>query len=234
MSREIWNPGLNPHARWCLVVVALFVVLGVGTLACSHSGSGGGQGPFLQKIEGPTVLGPGGKTHLSVLGSGTGPITWSLLPTGLGDFVVDKSAPILQPTSPPPGYHSEGTFLAGFTLGTCDLSATAGMGTASYRSTTTLRIVHGISIVPSNAQVTLTPRYQKEISAPVLHPNFPPELISQGVTWFAEGDFADGQILPWLPGKLLFNAPSIPGTYAIKGKAEADPLATVLIQVTVQ
>ena len=141
---------------------------------------------------------------------------------------------MVQPTSPPPSYQSAGTFFAGPMPGTCDLIATAGIGTASYRSVAALRIVQGIAILTSVSQVTLTPRYQKEISAPVLHPNYPSELISQGVTWVPEGDFADGQIIPWLPGKLLFNAPSIPGTYAIKGKAEADPNATALIRVTVQ
>ena len=234
MSGRPWKPGKRSWVEPCLVLIPLFALIGLGLLACVQRGSGGGQGPFLQKIEGPTVLGPGGKTRLSVLGSGTGPISWTLLPIGLGDFVVDKPQSVVQPTQPLPSYHSEGTFFAGPTFGTCDLIATAGTGSASYRSVVTLRIVQGIAILPSVSQVTLTPRYQKEISTPVLYPNYPPELIPQGVTWIPEGDFADGKIIPWLPGKLLFNAPTTPGTYAIKGKAEADPNATALIRVTVQ
>ncbi len=214
--------------------LALLAAMGMALMACSHGGPGPGQGPSLSKIEGPTVLGPGGKTGLSVYGSGTGPITWNLLPTGLGDFVVDKSGPVIQPTSPPITYYSQGFFHAGLSEGTCDLIATAGNGGASFRASVSLRVVKGIAIQYSPTPVNMTPRLQKQISAQVFHAAYPFDSISQNVTWVPEGDFADGKILPWLPGTFLVNAPSVPGTYAIKGTAEADPQATALIRVIVQ
>ena len=232
MSDRILRPGKKSWTVLCFMPLLALICLGL--MACAQGSSVGGTGPGLGKIDGATVIGPGGKTHLSVFGSGTGPISWTVLPTGLGDFVVDKPQFVAQPTSPPSGYQSTGTFFAGPTLGTCDLIATAGTGGATYRSVATLRIVQGIAILLSDSQVILTAGYQKEIKALVVHPNYPLELIPQGVTWTPDGDFADGRIIPLLPGRLLFVAPTILGTYAIRGKADADPNATALIRVTVQ
>lgn len=206
----------------------------LGLLSCSKGGPGPGPGPYLGKIEGATILGPGGKSRLSVTGAGTGPISWSLVPSGMGHFEVEKALPAFQGTTPPPSYVSEGTFFSGPSVGTGDLMATAGYGSTSFKSLVNLKIVRGIAITASSTQVTLTPRYQKEIAVSVLHPEHPTSSIPQGVTWAPEGDFSDGHILTGPPGKLLFDAPSIPGSYVIKGIADADPTASVLIRVTVQ
>ena len=234
MSGQIWKPGRGSRLGTCFGLTSILLALGLGLLACRQEGSGGGSSPSLSKIVGPTVLGPGGKTELSVYGYGTGPISWSLLPTGLGDFVVDKPGTVSQPTSPPIPNFSKGFFHAGSSEGTCDLIATAGAGGASYRSDVTLRVVQGIAIQYSQSPVNVTPGLNKQISAQVFQAAYPFESISQNVTWVPEGNFADGKILPSQPGTLVINAPSVPGTYAIKGTAEADPLATALIRVIVQ
>jgi hypothetical protein len=169
-----------------------------------------------------------------VQGYNTGPISWSLNPEGLGSFVAESTLQgTLAASTPPPMTSLRGTFQAGPTPGTCDFIATAVSQGVTYRSMAKLRIVQGIFLQPAEIQTTLSPRFQKEFIIQVIDPDYT-GLVSQEMTWTSVGDLADGSILPASTGKLVFNAPSVPGHYLIQGRAVADPHATIQVRITIQ
>lgn len=209
-------------------------VLALGALlACGRGNGGGDSGPRLVIQEGPRIVGPGGRLALSAYGSGTGPLSWSLVPSGLGQFVAETSPPVQAPTSPSPTYGLRGTFTGGPAAGSAEFQVAAGEGTQRLRASTVLSVVQGIAVTPSTQEVQATPRLQVRLVVSVTAPGLSPLLVPQEVAWTAEGDFADGQILSSAPGSLVFNAPVRAGTYLLKGVADADPSASTRVRVVI-
>lgn len=203
-------------------------------LACGEGNGGGRSGPGLVILEGPRVVGPGGRLSLSAVGSGTGALSWAMVPPGLGTFVPDAPPVIQAPTSPPLSYGLRGTFTAGPTPGSAEFQVSAGEGAQHFQVSTLLRVVQGITVSPSAQEVQVTPHLQRWITVAVAAPGHATSQVPQEVAWSPEGDFADGQILASAPGSLVFNSPTRAGTYRLKGVAVADPAASALVRVVVQ
>lgn len=170
---------------------------------------------------------------LSAYGSGTGPLSWTMEPAGLGVFVPEAPSPIREPTSPTVTYGFRGTFTAGTAVGSTEFQVAAGEGTHRLQTSTVIRVIQGIVVSPSSQEVQATPHLQLRLAVAVTAPGFPGSLVPQDVAWSAEGDFADGQILPSAPGSLTFNAPARAGNYVLKGVAMADPAASAQVRVVV-
>lgn len=211
------------------MALALALVLG-----CGDGTRGGDSGPRLSIQAGPTVVGPGGRLSLSAYGSGTGPLAWALVPPGLGTFVPEVPSGVQAPTSPPVVYGLRGSFTAGPTVGSAEFQVSAGEGSHRLQASTLLRVVHGVTVSPGSLEVQVTPHLQRWIPVTVEAPGVSTAQLPQEVAWSAEGDFADGQILTSASGSLVFNAPTRPGTYRLRGVAVADPAASAQVRVVVQ
>jgi hypothetical protein len=160
-------------------------------------------------------------------------LSWSLVPSGLGQFVAETSPPVQAPTSPSPTYGLRGTFTGGPAAGSAEFQVAAGEGAQRLQASTVLRVVQGIAVSSSTPEVQATPHLQVRIAVSVTAPGFSTLLVPQDVAWTAEGDFADGQVLSSAPGSLVFNAPARTGTYVLKGVASADPSAFARVRVVV-
>ncbi len=210
------------------MVLALGLVQG-----CGDGTRGGDSGPRLSIQAGPTVVGPGGRLDLTAYGTG-GPLSWALVPPGLGTFLPKSAAAIPAPTSPPLTYGLAGTFNAGSSLGAAEFQVATGEGAHRLQASVLLQVVQGVSIAPAATDILVTPQLQKSIAVSVAAPGFTELQVPQQVSWSPEGDFADGQILASAPGRLVFNAPTRAGSYVLKGVAVADPSATARVRVVVQ
>lgn len=218
----------------CMRLAGVVALLAAAQACAPQGGPGGGTGIRLDRVQGGTVIGPGGSTNLSVQGYNTGPISWSLNPEGLGSFVVEpRMQGSLAASTPPPSTYLRGTFQAGPVPGVCDFIATADSQGVTYRSIAKLRIVQGIFLLPAEIQATLAPRNQREFIIQVVDPDYT-GLVSQEMAWSPAADFADGSIVPASTGKLVLSAPSVPGHYLIQGRAVADPHATIQVRITIQ
>ncbi len=209
-------------------------ILSVGMFqGCGQGSRGGDSGPRLSILEGPSVVGPGGRLTISAIGSGTGPLSWALVPPGLGQFNPEPSPMRQVPTSPSPSFALRGTFTAGPSLGSAEFQVAAGEGAHRFQASTVLSVVQGIAVTPSIPEVQATPHLQVRIAVSVTAPGLSSLRVPQEVAWSAEGDFADGQILSSAPGSLVFNAPARAGTYLLKGVADADPSASTRVRIVV-
>jgi len=211
---------------------AIVLVLGA-LLACSRGNGGGDSGPRLVILEGPRVIGPSGQMTLSAYGSGTGPVSWVLVPSGLGVFVPEASSPIREPTSPSVTYGVRGTFTAGPAVGSTEFQVAAGEGTHRLQASTVIRVVQGIVVSPSSQEVQATPHLQLRLTVAVTAPGFPGSRVPPGFAGGQGGVFANGRSRASEPGGLTSNAPARAGNYVLKGVAMADPAASAQVRVVV-
>lgn len=217
------------------------------SLGCvTTGGPGPGTGPWLGEISGGSRFAQDGRTGLNVIGGGTGPIHWRLVPAEAGTVEGVQARPAQTqavPSQPqPPTFSNTVVRLnPGFILADAEAYAEVGGGVQVRRIN--LKAIQGIQVRLPQDHLNLAPGAEVWLTATVSHPTEAAAHLPSRVEWsWVNGDGGgwvreqEGyEFSSWLQSiAWKLKAPTAPGAYTLRATAAADPDASALLTLDVR